>query len=77
MRVSLIPAFSGRTWIFRQRALRILAFVRRFKERHASLEQMKVPHLWHVDSGAHTSPVWKNDLFILAQRLFRDDDPGL
>ncbi len=43
---------------------------------HASLEEKKVPHLWHVDSGAHTWPVWKNDLYLVAQRLFRDDKPG-
>ncbi len=42
---------------------------------HASLEQKKVPHLWHVDSGAHTWPVWKNDLYLLSQRLFRNDKP--
>ena len=42
---------------------------------HASLEQKKVSHLWHVDSGAHTWPVWKNDLYLLSQRLFRDDKP--
>ena len=42
---------------------------------HASLEQKDVPHLWHVDSGAHTWPVWRNDLYLLAQRLFRDDEP--
>jgi enterochelin esterase-like enzyme len=40
---------------------------------HTSLEQKNVPHVWHVDSGAHTWPVWKNDLYLLAQRLFRDD----
>ena len=43
---------------------------------HASLEQKKVPHLWHVDSGAHAWPVWKNDLYLLSQRLFRDDKSG-
>jgi enterochelin esterase-like enzyme len=43
---------------------------------HTSLEQKNVPHLWHVDSGAHTWPVWKNDLYLLAQRLFRDDKHG-
>jgi enterochelin esterase-like enzyme len=43
---------------------------------HTSLEQKNVSHLWHVDSGAHTWPVWKNDLYLLAQRLFRDDKPG-
>ncbi len=45
------------------------------KSFHSSLEQKKVPHLWHVDSGAHTWPVWKNDLYLLSQRLFRDDKP--
>jgi enterochelin esterase-like enzyme len=37
---------------------------------HAALEKNHVPHLWHVDAGGHTWPVWKNDLFLLAQRLF-------
>jgi enterochelin esterase-like enzyme len=39
---------------------------------HASLEEKKVPHVWHVDSGAHEWPVWKNDLYLLSQMLFRD-----
>ncbi len=43
------------------------------KSFHTSLEQKNVSHLWHVDSGAHTWPVWKNDLYLLSQRLFRDD----
>jgi enterochelin esterase-like enzyme len=43
---------------------------------HSSLEQKNVSHLWHVDSGAHTWPVWKNDLYLLAQRLFRDGKPA-
>ena len=38
---------------------------------HAALEKMKVPHVWHVDSGGHTWPVWKNDLYLISQRLFR------
>ena len=45
------------------------------KNFHASLEQKNVSHLWHVDSGAHTWPVWKNDLYLLSQRLFRDGKP--
>jgi enterochelin esterase-like enzyme len=39
---------------------------------HEALEGMKVPHVWHVNTGGHTWPVWKNDLYLLAQRLFRD-----
>jgi enterochelin esterase-like enzyme len=42
------------------------------KALHTTLEEKKVPHIWHVDSGAHTWPVWKNDLYLLAPMLFRD-----
>jgi enterochelin esterase-like enzyme len=42
------------------------------KSFHAALEEKKVPHVWHVDSGGHTWPVWKNDLYLLSQMLFRD-----
>jgi enterochelin esterase-like enzyme len=39
---------------------------------HTSLDERKVPHVWHVDSGAHEWPVWKNDLYLLSQMFFRD-----
>ena len=39
---------------------------------HEDLTQMDVPHLWHVDSGGHTWPVWKNDLYLMAHLLFKD-----
>jgi enterochelin esterase-like enzyme len=42
------------------------------KSFHSSLEDKKVAHVWHVDSGGHTWPVWKNDLYLLSQMLFRD-----
>ena len=42
------------------------------KKFHAALQAEKVPHVWHVDSGGHEWPVWKNDLYLLAQKLFRD-----
>ncbi len=38
---------------------------------HAYLQEKNVPHVWHVDSGAHTWPVWKNDLYLFAQKIFR------
>jgi enterochelin esterase-like enzyme len=38
---------------------------------HSALTEMKVPHIWHVDSGAHEYPVWKNDLYLFSQKLFR------
>ncbi len=39
---------------------------------HLALDKAKVAHVWHIDSGGHTWPVWKNDLYLIAQRLFRD-----
>lgn len=40
---------------------------------HAALDTLKIPHTWHVDSGGHTWSVWKNDLYLFSQRLFRDN----
>jgi enterochelin esterase-like enzyme len=39
---------------------------------HNVLAEKNIPHVWHVDSGGHTWPVWKNDLYLIAQMLFRD-----
>jgi enterochelin esterase-like enzyme len=39
---------------------------------HNTLAEKNIPHVWHVDSGGHTWPVWKNDLYLIAQMLFRD-----
>jgi predicted peptidase len=44
------------------------------KKFHAALEDKKVPHVWHLGSGGHTWPVWKSDLHLVAQKLFRDKD---
>ena len=38
---------------------------------HAYCKEKGVPHVWHVDSGGHDFKVWKNDLYLLAQQLFR------
>jgi enterochelin esterase-like enzyme len=38
---------------------------------HAYLKERNVPHIWHVDSGAHDFQVWKNDLYLFSQHLFR------
>ena len=37
---------------------------------HRYLQEKNVPHIWHVDSGKHDFHVWKNDLYLFAQRLF-------
>jgi enterochelin esterase-like enzyme len=42
------------------------------KSFHTALEEKKVPHVWHVDSGGHAWPVWKNDLYLFSQMLFRE-----
>ena len=42
------------------------------KKFHALLEEKKIAHVWHEDKGGHTWPVWKNDLYLLAQMLFRE-----
>jgi len=38
---------------------------------HQSLDAKKVPHQWHVGSGDHSFVVWKNDLYLFAQVVFR------
>jgi len=38
---------------------------------HEQLAAQNVPHKWYVDAGAHTFPVWKNDLYHFASLLFR------
>ena len=38
---------------------------------HDYLVEQNVPHIWHIDSGGHTFPVWKNDLYHLATLLFQ------
>ena len=38
---------------------------------HRYLAEKGVPHLWHVDSGKHDFQVWKNDLYLFSQRIFR------
>ena len=38
---------------------------------HRYLKEKGVPHIWHVDSGGHTWEVWRNDLYLFSQKLFR------
>ena len=42
------------------------------KSFHTTLDDKKVPHVWHVDSGGHSWPVWKNDLYLVSQLLFQE-----
>jgi protocatechuate 3,4-dioxygenase beta subunit/enterochelin esterase-like enzyme len=48
---------------------------------HNTLKDKGVQHVWHIDvGGAHSWPVWKNDLYLISQFLFQDkpakDDKG-
>jgi enterochelin esterase-like enzyme len=38
---------------------------------HAYLKTQNIPHTWHVDSGKHDFAVWKNDLYLFTQKIFR------
>ncbi|MBN1972058.1 MAG: esterase family protein [Sedimentisphaerales bacterium] len=38
---------------------------------HNALKEMKIPHIWHIDTGGHQAPVWRNDLYLFSQKLFR------
>jgi enterochelin esterase-like enzyme len=42
------------------------------KSFHESLESQKIPHTWHLETGGHTFTVWRNDLYLFAQQLFKD-----
>jgi enterochelin esterase-like enzyme len=38
---------------------------------HQYLKEKGVPHVWHVDSNAHDTTEWDNNLYLFAQRLFK------
>jgi len=38
---------------------------------HAYLKEHNVPHVYNVDPGAHDFDTWNNNLYLMAQRLFR------
>jgi enterochelin esterase-like enzyme len=43
------------------------------KKFHTSLDTMKVTHVWNVvPEGKHDFQVWKNDLYLFSQMLFKD-----
>jgi enterochelin esterase-like enzyme len=64
----LSPASYRLLWVSCGDADRLLDISRRV---HTGLQQRKLPHIWLVEKGGHDFRVWKNDLYLLAQRLFR------
>lgn len=41
------------------------------QDMHQYLKEHDVEHVWHVDSGGHTWPVWRNDLYLFSQLIFK------
>src|SRR5262249_42570202 len=56
-------------WVSCGDADSLLDFNKKFR---ASIESAKLPHTWHLEPGAHTFTVWRNDLYLFAEKLFRD-----
>lgn len=41
------------------------------KRTHDYLEEHDIPHIYYVEPGAHTFDVWKNDLYLFSQLIFK------
>ena len=46
------------------------------KRTHDYLQKNKVPHIFYVEPGGHDFKVWKNDLYMYAQLIFKPVDPS-
>lgn len=44
---------------------------------HDYLEKHDVPHIFYVEPGGHDFEVWKNDLYLFSQLLFKPVDSSL
>ncbi len=44
---------------------------------HDYLEKNKVPHIFYVEPGGHDFKVWKNDLYMFSQLLFKPVNSSL
>jgi predicted esterase len=38
---------------------------------HQGLIKANIDHVWYVDSGVHEVPVWNNNLYLMAQMMFK------
>ena len=47
------------------------------KRTHDYLYQRNVPHIFYVEPGGHDFKVWKNDLYMFSQFLFKPIDPSV
>ena len=44
---------------------------------HKFLQEHKVPHIYHIEPGGHDYWVWKNNLYLFSQLLFKEVEPSL
>jgi enterochelin esterase-like enzyme len=56
-------------WISCGDADRLISFSQRT---HDYLESKGVPHIFYIEPGGHDFKVWKNDLYLFSQLLFKD-----
>jgi enterochelin esterase-like enzyme len=47
------------------------------KRTHDYLYEKNVPHIFYVEPGGHDFNVWKNDLYMFSQLLFKPVDPKI
>jgi enterochelin esterase-like enzyme len=52
---------------------RLISFSQRT---HDYLQSVNVPHIYYVEPGYHDFKVWKNDLYMFSQLLFKPTDPS-
>lgn len=46
------------------------------KRTHDYLNEKGVPHIYHIEPGVHDFKVWKNDLYLFSQLLFKEGNTG-
>ncbi|MGB3773733.1 MAG: alpha/beta hydrolase-fold protein, partial [Leeuwenhoekiella sp.] len=47
------------------------------KRTHDYLAKYEIPHIYYIEPGAHDFKVWKNDLFLFSQLLFKPLEPSI
>jgi enterochelin esterase-like enzyme len=52
---------------------RLISFSQRT---HDYLQTVNIPHIYYVEPGYHDFKVWKNDLYMFSQLLFKPADPS-
>jgi enterochelin esterase-like enzyme len=60
-------------WISCGNKDRLISFSQRT---HDYLQVAKVPHIYYIEPGYHDFKVWKNDLYMFSQLLFKAVDPS-